>query len=215
MRYAKGQRFMHIRAESGGTKTKPNPPVFSEDFLYKKVGKDDARFILGVAEEYETIIQRLGTDKVWEILSTEEQRERGKSAAANALYSARRALNEAAASLCENCKKGKRTDGYNPNKVYGVIEHEVPNPAYVRGQDEWAKAVMFVPCKAQAQREALDSITRAIREGAILGIDTEPAPHPFVPATHPPVSWCEDCWLDAREDFHDEDRIAEAAKWKQ
>lgn len=36
------------------------PPTFSEAFLYPTVGKGDARFVLGVADEYEHLIKLLG-----------------------------------------------------------------------------------------------------------------------------------------------------------
>jgi hypothetical protein len=44
-------------------------PVFSEGHLYPRLGKDDARFVLAVAEEYERLIAVLGPDKVKELLS--------------------------------------------------------------------------------------------------------------------------------------------------
>ena len=80
---SKGKPFMHVEAEwlpdttvygeDGELKkvpAEPGPcPVFSEHFLYETVGKDDARFILGVAEEYEHLIALLGTDRVCELLA--------------------------------------------------------------------------------------------------------------------------------------------------
>jgi len=60
--FAKGKKFMHVPAEGGAI------PTFSEGFLYPRIGKDDARFVLGVAEEYEKIIEILGEGKVREIL---------------------------------------------------------------------------------------------------------------------------------------------------
>jgi len=61
---AKGARFMDVPAESSPEDWEgpDTPPVFSEAFLYDAVGKDDARFILGVAEEYDHLIKLLGTD---------------------------------------------------------------------------------------------------------------------------------------------------------
>lgn len=81
MRMDKGKSFMHIeeeapmpdldeiqaddeRARKEGFKIR----VFSEMFLYPRVGKGDARFILGVAEEYEHIIQALGPAAIRAIL---------------------------------------------------------------------------------------------------------------------------------------------------
>ena len=58
----KGEKFMHVPAED------ESMPVFSEEFLYPKMTKTDARFILGVAEEYEKIIDILGVDRIWEML---------------------------------------------------------------------------------------------------------------------------------------------------
>ena len=45
------------------------PPVFSETFLYEMMYKEDARFVLGIAEEYANIIDILGVDRVRELLS--------------------------------------------------------------------------------------------------------------------------------------------------
>ena len=60
--FQRGNPFMDVKAESGDF------PVFSEAFLYGKVGKSDARFILGVAEEYEKLIRILGVEKIKELL---------------------------------------------------------------------------------------------------------------------------------------------------
>lgn len=60
--FQKGNPFMDVPA--AGRKV----PVFSEAFLYGKVGKSDARFILGVAEEYEKLIRILGVEKIKELL---------------------------------------------------------------------------------------------------------------------------------------------------
>ncbi len=65
--FSKGKPFMNVLAE--GSKY----PVFSETFLYPKVGKTDARFILGVANEYSRLIEKLGTEKVKEILQGEKE----------------------------------------------------------------------------------------------------------------------------------------------
>lgn len=62
MRMNKGQPFMDVEADS------EEAPVFSEAFLYDTVGKGDARFILGVAEEYEHIIEALGPTAVRALL---------------------------------------------------------------------------------------------------------------------------------------------------
>ena len=43
-------------------------PVFSETFLYERIGKSDARFVLAVVEEYEALIRILGTKKIVELL---------------------------------------------------------------------------------------------------------------------------------------------------
>lgn len=60
--FEKGEKFMDVPAEG------ESMPVFSEEFLYPRMTKDDARFILGVAEEYEKLINILGEDKVKTIL---------------------------------------------------------------------------------------------------------------------------------------------------
>jgi hypothetical protein len=46
-------------------------PVFSEGHLYPRLGKDDARFVLAVADEYERLIKVLGSDKVKELLRSQ------------------------------------------------------------------------------------------------------------------------------------------------
>jgi hypothetical protein len=70
MRAQKGKPFMHIEADSA------NVPLFSEAFFYGLafqeeefwMTKGDARFIMGVAEEYSHIIKLLGPEKVRELL---------------------------------------------------------------------------------------------------------------------------------------------------
>lgn len=62
MRMDKGKPFMHVGADSGDV------PTFSESFLYKALGKGDGRFVLGVAEEYEHVIDALGPAAVRAIL---------------------------------------------------------------------------------------------------------------------------------------------------
>ena len=59
---AKGEPFMEVEADDCDL------PVFCESFLYPRVGKGDARFILAVAREYETLIKLLGTEKIKEML---------------------------------------------------------------------------------------------------------------------------------------------------
>lgn len=59
---AKGEPFLHVKAEA------EDVPVFSERFLYERIGKDDARFVLGVAEEYAHVIEALGVSAVRAIL---------------------------------------------------------------------------------------------------------------------------------------------------
>jgi len=71
--FAKGELFMDVPCEQSfrtvdGQKYDAETPVFSEAFLYHTVGKDNARFILAVAEEYDIVIRALGTEKVKEIL---------------------------------------------------------------------------------------------------------------------------------------------------
>lgn len=46
-------------------------PVFSEGHLYPRLGKEDARFVLGVAEEYEHLIKLLGPTLVRTLLKIE------------------------------------------------------------------------------------------------------------------------------------------------
>jgi hypothetical protein len=62
MRMVKGQPFIDVEADG------EDVPVFSESFLYNAVDKGDARFILGVAEEYNHVIQALGVKGVKAIL---------------------------------------------------------------------------------------------------------------------------------------------------
>ena len=62
MRMDKGKPFMHVKEDGGDATT------FSEAFLYETVGKYEARFILGVAEEYEHVIEALGPAAVRAIL---------------------------------------------------------------------------------------------------------------------------------------------------
>jgi hypothetical protein len=79
---AKGEPFMGVEADSltkeqrtgeNGEKLLwhelPDPyPVFSEAFLYETIGKGDARFVLGVAEEYSHLIELLGEHVVRRLL---------------------------------------------------------------------------------------------------------------------------------------------------
>lgn len=60
--FTPGEHFMHIPAE--GSKC----PVFSEAFLYDIMFKEDARFILAVANEYSLLIEALGEEKLKELL---------------------------------------------------------------------------------------------------------------------------------------------------
>jgi hypothetical protein len=62
MRMNKGQPFHDVPADTG------DAPVFSEAFLYPTVGKGDARFILGVADEYGHVIDALGPAAVTAVL---------------------------------------------------------------------------------------------------------------------------------------------------
>lgn len=66
MRFDKGKPFTHIEADFPVEGR--NVPVFSEAFLYETVGKGDARFILGVADEYEHLIEALGPKALRAIL---------------------------------------------------------------------------------------------------------------------------------------------------
>lgn len=47
-------------------------PVFSEDFLYGRMSKGDARFILAVADEYDRIIATLGEETVRAVLEVDD-----------------------------------------------------------------------------------------------------------------------------------------------
>ena len=60
--FTKGEYFMDVPVETSDV------PVFSESFLYSAVGKDEARFILGVAEEYDALIRLLGEKAIKELL---------------------------------------------------------------------------------------------------------------------------------------------------
>lgn len=70
--FKKAEPFMDVKAEhhpaAFSSPPASNPLVFSEEFLYPSVGTGDARFILGVAEEYSRVIEVLGTKLVKEIL---------------------------------------------------------------------------------------------------------------------------------------------------
>lgn len=68
MRMDKGKPFMDVPADFTPEGEEGELPTFSEAFLYPTVGKGDARFILGVAEEYEHIIKALGSKAVIAIL---------------------------------------------------------------------------------------------------------------------------------------------------
>jgi hypothetical protein len=74
MRMNKGQPFMEVPEEAPlpdveEARATPNEvPVFSEAFLYPRLGKGDARFVLGIAEEYAHIIDALGPRAVTAIL---------------------------------------------------------------------------------------------------------------------------------------------------
>ena len=75
MMLQKGQPFMDVPAdftpeeEREAWKGADPPPTFSEMFLYATVGKGDARFILGVAEEYEHLIDLFGPELTKRLLS--------------------------------------------------------------------------------------------------------------------------------------------------
>ena len=68
--FDKGRPFMDVPEEApipdpGECRAAPaGVPVFSEAHLYPRLGKDDARFVLGVAEEYDRLISVLGPDTV-------------------------------------------------------------------------------------------------------------------------------------------------------
>lgn len=77
--FASGEPFMHVESfpwipcgddieemvdDAGG----PVPPVFSERYLYPRIGKSDARFVLAVAEEYAKLIEVLGTKEIRRLL---------------------------------------------------------------------------------------------------------------------------------------------------
>lgn len=63
----RGKPFMHIKADD-----RTDVPVFSEAFLYSCMTKNDARFILGVADEYNKLIEILGFAKTNKLLAGEE-----------------------------------------------------------------------------------------------------------------------------------------------
>lgn len=47
-------------------------PVFTEAYLYPRLGKEDARFVLAVADEYTRLIDKLGTDEIHRLLREED-----------------------------------------------------------------------------------------------------------------------------------------------
>ena len=57
-----GEPFYEVPAEG------VELPVFCESFLYERVGKTDARFILAVAQEYAYLIAFLGTPAIQGLL---------------------------------------------------------------------------------------------------------------------------------------------------
>jgi hypothetical protein len=58
-----------MRTDAAYMRSNRHPiPVFSEMFLYPRLGKDDARFVLAIADEYSKVISILGADKVEEML---------------------------------------------------------------------------------------------------------------------------------------------------
>jgi hypothetical protein len=60
---AKGEPFYEIPSNDVN-----QAPTFSESFLYPRVGKEDARFILAVAQEYGYLIDFLGTPAIVALL---------------------------------------------------------------------------------------------------------------------------------------------------
>jgi hypothetical protein len=68
VRMHKGYPFMDVEYEGPGKSVPDNAPTFSEAALYPRLGKGDARFVLGVAEEYEHIIEALGPKAVKAVL---------------------------------------------------------------------------------------------------------------------------------------------------
>lgn len=59
----KGQPFLAVKAEGS------EHPVFSEMFPYDRIGKEDARFVLAVAEEYDHLICVLSAAEAERLLS--------------------------------------------------------------------------------------------------------------------------------------------------
>ena len=72
--FAKGEPFRHITNDTIPDKI----PVFCEGFLYGRMSKDDARFILAIAMEYEHIICVLGVDAVKALLAMPNNNRRPK-----------------------------------------------------------------------------------------------------------------------------------------
>lgn len=87
MRMAKGQLFMDVEEEvsplrgedldkamkeleAAETEAGYTFPTFSEAVLYPLLGKGDARFVLGVAEEYEHILKAIGPQAARDLLKT-------------------------------------------------------------------------------------------------------------------------------------------------
>ena len=60
----KGQSFIGVINDT----IPERAPVFSETFLYKVMSKDDARFILAIANEYDKLIRVLTPDVVVKLL---------------------------------------------------------------------------------------------------------------------------------------------------
>jgi hypothetical protein len=81
MRMRKGDPFMHVKASGdipddtmisemkADMRRDGLYPVFSEGHLYPRLGKEDARFVLGVVEEYDKLIEVLGVEAIKKLLA--------------------------------------------------------------------------------------------------------------------------------------------------
>ncbi len=78
--FKKGEPFRHVKSGrwipdayclqemQDDLTERPDMPTFSEGYLYPRVGKEDARFILAVADEYERLIKALGPQQIRRLL---------------------------------------------------------------------------------------------------------------------------------------------------
>lgn len=100
--FSKGKHFMHVPAEGS------EYPVFSEAFLYDIMFKEDARFVLAVANEYSLLIEALGEEEIEQLLEKHRNLE----------LQVRHRINKLNEARCDKRKK-PRTTASNAKKPRG------------------------------------------------------------------------------------------------